>query len=75
MRDLTANLSRIHEHGERANSIVRRMLAHAGSAGECEPADLNALVAGAVSLAYQGFVFRFLDSMSRSRALMIPACR
>ena len=52
--DLTANLRRIRDHGERADGIVRGMLAHARGAGRREPADLNALVAGAVDLAYQG---------------------
>jgi signal transduction histidine kinase len=52
--DLTANLRRVREHGERADSIVRGMLAHARGGGQREPADLNALVAGAVNLAYQG---------------------
>jgi len=52
--DLTANLRRIRDHGERADGIVRGMLAHARGAGQREPADLNALVAGAVDLAYQG---------------------
>jgi len=52
--DLTANLRRIREHGERADGIVRGMLAHARGAGQREPTDLNALVAGAVNLAYQG---------------------
>jgi two-component system, NtrC family, sensor kinase len=52
--DLCANLRRIREHGERADSIVRGMLAHARGAGERELTDLNSLVAAAVSLAYQG---------------------
>jgi len=52
--DLTANLRRIRNHGERADGIVRGMLAHARGARQREPADLNALVAGAVDLAYQG---------------------
>ena len=52
--ELTANLRRIRDHGERADRIVRGMLAHARGAGQREPADLNALVAGAVDLAYQG---------------------
>jgi signal transduction histidine kinase len=51
---LTANLRRIRDHGERADSIVRGMLAHARGAGQREPTDLNALVASAVDLAYQG---------------------
>ncbi|MGA3201995.1 MAG: response regulator [Bryobacteraceae bacterium] len=54
MTTLTANLRRIRSHGERADSIVRGMLAHARGAGQREPTDLNALLAGAVDLAYQG---------------------
>jgi two-component system NtrC family sensor kinase len=54
MTDLTANLRRIRDHGERADSIVHGMLAHARGAGQREAIDLNALVAGAVDLAYQG---------------------
>ncbi len=52
--DLTANLRRIREHGERADGIVRGMLAHARGGSQREPTDLNALVAGAVNLAYHG---------------------
>jgi two-component system, NtrC family, sensor kinase len=55
MTDLTGNLQRIHEHGKRADSIVRGMLAHSrGGAGQREKVDLNALVAEAVNLAYHG---------------------
>ena len=53
--DLTGNLDRIREHGKRADSIVRGMLAHSrGGAGQREKVDLNALVAEAVNLAYHG---------------------
>jgi signal transduction histidine kinase len=53
--DLTGNLERIREHGKRADSIVRGMLAHSrGGAGQREKVDLNALVAEAVNLAYHG---------------------
>ncbi len=55
--DLTANLRRIREHGERADRIVRGMLAQQCSrrcASENPSTNLNALVAGAVNLAYQG---------------------
>jgi len=52
--DLTSNLRRIRYHGERADGIVRGMLAHARGTGQREPTDINALVAGAVDLAYQG---------------------
>jgi two-component system NtrC family sensor kinase len=54
MTALTANLRRIRDHGERADNIVRGMLAHARGTGQHEATDLNALVAGAVDLAYQG---------------------
>jgi signal transduction histidine kinase len=55
MTDLSGNLRRIHEHGKRADSIVRGMLAHSrGGAGQRETVDLNALVAEAVNLAYHG---------------------
>jgi len=55
MSDLTGNLQRIHDHGKRADSIVRGMLAHSrGGAGQREKVDLNALVAEAVNLAYHG---------------------
>ena len=52
---LTGNLQRIREHGKRADSIVRGMLAHSrGSSGRRENVDLNALIAEAVNLAYHG---------------------
>jgi len=53
--DLTTNLQKIREHGKRADSIVRGMLAHSrGGSGQRESVDLNALVAEAVNLAYHG---------------------
>ncbi len=52
--ELAANLRRIRNHGERADSILRAMLTHASGAGQREPTDVNALVAGAVEFAYQG---------------------
>ena len=43
--DLAANASRIQEHGERADRIVRGMLEHSrGDRGTAEAVDLNALV-------------------------------
>ena len=55
LADLTTNLERIREHGKRADSIVRGMLAHSrGGSGQPEVVDLNALVAEAVNLAYHG---------------------
>jgi signal transduction histidine kinase len=53
--DLKVNLVKIQEHGKRADSIVRGMLAHSrGSSGQFQPTDLNALIAEATNLAYHG---------------------
>ncbi|MGH7031019.1 MAG: GAF domain-containing protein, partial [Stellaceae bacterium] len=52
---LTGNLTKIAEHGQRADGIVRSMLAHSrGGRGERQSVDLNALVDEALSLAYHG---------------------
>ncbi|MEP7125272.1 MAG: AAA family ATPase [Byssovorax sp.] len=54
--DLQQNCAKIHEHGRRADSIVRSMLEHArAGGGERREVDINALLAEYVSLAYQGF--------------------
>lgn len=59
VEDLTAtlegNLKKIHEHGNRADSIVKGMLAHSrGKTGERVPLDVNALIKEYVNLAYHG---------------------
>ncbi len=59
MDDLTAtlegNLKKIHEHGNRADSIVKGMLAHSrGKTGERVPLDVNSLIKEYVNLAYHG---------------------
>ncbi|HZZ61578.1 MAG TPA: ATP-binding protein [Roseiarcus sp.] len=52
---LTGNLSRIVEHGKRADNIVRSMLAHSREGGgRRESVDLNALVEESLNLAYHG---------------------
>jgi two-component system NtrC family sensor kinase len=52
---LTGNLEKIAEHGRRADGIVRGMLQHSrGSSGDWQATDLNALVEGALNLAYHG---------------------
>jgi two-component system NtrC family sensor kinase len=52
---LTGNLSRIVEHGQRADNIVKSMLEHSrGVSGERRPVDLNALIEEALNLAYHG---------------------
>ncbi|MGI4874796.1 MAG: sensor histidine kinase [Janthinobacterium lividum] len=53
--DLTQNLSKIHQHGQRAASIVRGMLEHSRqSTGERALTDVNALAEEYLRLAYYG---------------------
>ncbi len=53
--DLTLNLTRIGEHGRRADSIVRGMLDHSRKeSGEAQEVDVNKLVSDFVDLAYHG---------------------
>jgi len=52
---LELNLSKIKEHGVRADGIVRSMLLHSrGTAGQQQPTDVNALARDALNLAYHG---------------------
>jgi signal transduction histidine kinase/HAMP domain-containing protein len=52
---LDANLSRIIEHGRRADGIVTSMLLHSrGGSGERQKSDLNALLEEALNLAFHG---------------------
>jgi signal transduction histidine kinase len=52
---LDKNLSKIAEHGRRADGIVRSMLLHSrGDSGERQSANINALVEEALNLAYHG---------------------
>ena len=50
--DLTDNLGRIREHGERANRIVRDMLQMGRGSGEARSADINALLDEHTRLAF-----------------------
>jgi signal transduction histidine kinase len=53
--DLQGNVTKINQHGKRADSIIRGMLLHSrGKAGELQPTDLNALLAEYVALGYHG---------------------
>jgi signal transduction histidine kinase len=55
LTQLEQYVTKINEHGIRANRIVRGMLMHSrGKAGEREPVDLNSLLTDCVSLAYHG---------------------
>jgi signal transduction histidine kinase len=52
---LTGNLSKIAEHGRRADGIVKSMLLHSrGGSGERQNVNLNALMDEALNLAYHG---------------------
>lgn len=49
------NLGKIHDHGQRADSIVKNMLLHSRDGpGEPETVDLNAIVDEALKLTYHG---------------------
>ena len=55
LNDLEQNVTKINEHGKRADSIVKGMLLHSrGKSGELQPTDINALLAEYVNLAYHG---------------------
>jgi two-component system, NtrC family, sensor kinase len=55
LSQLQLNLTKIKEHGVRADGIVRSMLLHSrGTAGQKQPTDVNALSRDAVNLAYHG---------------------
>ena len=53
---LKQNLQQISQHGQRASSIIRDMLAHSRSgAGPRQPTDLNALACEYLTLAHESF--------------------
>ena len=55
LKDIKSNLARIHEHGSRADGIVKSMLLHSrGGDGKMEPTDLNALIKEYVILSFHG---------------------
>ena len=55
LNDIEANLRKIHEHGTRADGIVKSMLQHSrGGDGKMEPTDINALIKEYVNLAFHG---------------------
>ncbi len=52
---IKGNVKKIHDHGQRAESIVKGMLQHSrGRTGEYEQVDINNLVSEYVNLAYHG---------------------
>lgn len=55
MKDIEENLKKIHEHGTRADGIVKSMLQHSrGGSGKVEPTDMNALIKEYVNLSFHG---------------------
>jgi len=55
LADIKSNLRKIHEHGTRADSIVKSMLLHSrGGSGKMEPTPLNPLIKEYVNLAFHG---------------------
>jgi len=55
LTDVKANLSKIYEHGSRADGIVQSMLMHSrGGDGKLEPTPLNPIIKEYVNLAFHG---------------------
>ncbi|MEX2603000.1 MAG: GAF domain-containing protein [Gracilimonas sp.] len=55
LNNIEINLRKIHEHGTRADGIVKSMLQHSrGGSGKMDPTDLNGLVKEYVNLAFHG---------------------
>ena len=55
LNDIEANQRKIHEHGSRADGIVKSMLEHSrGGSGTPEPVQLNELVEEFVNLSFHG---------------------
>ncbi|MFU8861413.1 MAG: ATP-binding protein [Cyclonatronaceae bacterium] len=55
LNDIESNLRKIHQHGTRADGIVKSMLMHSrGGSGEMKPADLNAVIQEYVNLSFHG---------------------
>jgi signal transduction histidine kinase len=54
-KDIIDNEEKIHQHGKRADAIVKGMLQHSGSSsGQKEPTDINTLADEYLKLAYHG---------------------
>ena len=55
LNDIEVNLHKIHEHGTRADGIVKSMLMHSrGGEGTLEPTPLNPIIKEYVNLAFHG---------------------
>ena len=55
LNELESNLKKIHQHGTRADNIVKSMLMHSrGGTGVMEPTNLNELISEYVNLSFHG---------------------
>ena len=55
LANIKLNLTKIHEHGSRADGIVKSMLEHSrGGSGKMEPVDFNAMIKEYVNLSFHG---------------------
>ena len=74
---LKQNLQQISQHGQRATSIIKDMLAHSRTGtSQRQPTDLNALAEESLRLAYQGLVAKdknFEAHLVTSLAAGLPA--
>jgi signal transduction histidine kinase len=53
--DIETNVSKIYEHGRRADNIVKGMLQHSrGKSGDRQPTDINEIIGEYLNLAYHG---------------------
>ncbi|QDA58920.1 tetratricopeptide repeat-containing sensor histidine kinase [Hymenobacter jejuensis] len=56
LQELVQNQAKIHQHGHRADGIVKRMLEHSrGGSGQRQPTNLNALCEESLRLAYHSW--------------------
>ena len=55
LKDLRQNLQKIHQHGKRADTIIKNMLQHSRTMrAELEPVDINALIEEYLRLSFHG---------------------
>jgi len=74
VNSLTSNLTKIADHGRRADGIVKSMLDHSrGGGGEWQSTDLNALVDEALALSYHAVRAQNRDFNSELERRFDPA--
>jgi two-component system NtrC family sensor kinase len=73
--DLTQNLQKISQHGQRASRIVRGMLEHSRqNSGERRPTPVNALVQEYLALAYQSVRTKHPSFQAELVTELAPTC-